>query len=163
MPRFAQLDIVAQSTPSWYAYDEIALEYLGQQRFEQMYPLHSIAKAGARLTFGSDYPATWIGLDGLNPLFNIEMAITRQPPGDPDFAVQALASERVNLEQAIRAYTIDAAWQLRLEQLVGSLEVGKQADLVVLSDYLFDMDSYSIHKASVLMTMMDGRVVHDSL
>jgi predicted amidohydrolase YtcJ len=163
VPRFAELNVVAQSTPSWYAFDEIALEYLGQGRFEQMYPLRSIAEAGARLTFGSDYPATWIGLDGLNPLFNIEMAITRQPPGDPEFAVQALASERVSLEQAIRAYTLDAAWQLRLEQQVGSLEVGKQADLIVLSDNLFELDKYAIHSARVMMTMMDGRVVYDSL
>jgi len=161
VPRFAALDVIAQSTPSWYAYDEIALEYLGQARFEQMYPLRSIAEAGARLTFGSDFPATWIGLDGLNPLFNIEMAITRQPPGDPDYAVQAKASERVGLEQAIRAYTLDAAWQLRLEEQVGSLEVGKQADLVVLSDNLFEMDSYAIHTASVLLTMMNGQVFHN--
>jgi predicted amidohydrolase YtcJ len=163
VPRFGELDVIAQSTPSWYAFDDIALEYLGQERFEQMYPLRSIAAAGARLTFGSDYPATWIGLDGLNPLFNMEMAITRQPPGDPDFAVQPLAGERVTLAQAIRAYTLDAAWQLRLEEQVGSLEVGKQADLVVLSDNLFELDSYAIHKARVLFTMMDGRVFYTEL
>jgi predicted amidohydrolase YtcJ len=163
VPRFAQLDVVAQSTPSWYAFDDVALEALGQERFEQMYPLRSIAEAGARLTFGSDYPATWIGLDGLNPLFNMEMAITRQAPGDPDFPVQPLASERVSLEQAIRAYTLDAAWQLRLEEQVGSLRVGKQADLVVLSTNLFDLDSYAVHAAEVLLTMMNGRVVYDQL
>lgn len=163
VPRFGELGVVAQSTPTWYAFDEIALEFLGQERFEQMYPLRSIAAAGARLTFGSDYPASWIGLDGLNPLFNMEMAMTRQEAGNSDFPVQPLASERVSLEQAIRAYTLDAAWQLRLEEQVGSLEVGKQADLVVLSDNLFDMDAHAIHTVRVVFTMMDGRVVHDSL
>lgn len=163
VPRFAQLDVTAQTTPTWFGFDEIALEFMGQERFEQMYPIKSIAEAGARLTFGSDFPATWIGLDGLNPLFNIEMSITRQPAGQPDFPVQALESERVDLAQAIRAYTIDAAHQLRLEHLVGSLEVGKQADLVVLSDNLFDVDSYAIHKTQVLHTMMNGKVFYDEL
>lgn len=161
--RFAELDVTAQSTPTWYAYDDIALEYLGKERFEQMYPLRSIAAAGARLTFGSDFPATWIGLDGLNPLFNIEMSMTRQPPGEINYQVQSLESERVDLAQAIRAYTIDAAHQLRLEHLVGSVEVGKQADLVVLSDNLFEIEVYAIHKAKVLLTMMNGRIVHDTL
>jgi len=163
VPRFAQLDVTAQTTPTWFGFDDIALEFLGQTRFEQMYPIHSIAAAGARLAFGSDFPATWIGLDGLNPLFNIEMAITRQPPGEADFPVQALESERVDLAQAIRAYTIDAAYQLRLEHLVGSLEVGKQADLVVLNDNLFDVDPYNIHQMRVLHTMMDGQVFYDEL
>lgn len=161
--RFASLGVVAQSTPSWYIYDEIALDFTGPQRFAQMYPMRSIADAGARITFGSDYPAVWIGQDGLNPLFNIEMAITRQPPGDSTFQIQPPAEERVTLAQAIRAYTLDAAWQLRLEDQVGSLRVGKQADLVVLSDDLFTMDPHDIHRARVLLTMMNGRVTHDGL
>ena len=109
--RFAKLDVVAQSTPTWYMYDDIALEFAGRERFEQMYPM------------GSD--------------------------------------ERVTLEQAIRAYTLDAAWQLRLEDQVGSLEVGKQADLVVLSDNLFEMEPHSIHTAKVLLTMMNGGITYD--
>ncbi|MEH6581589.1 MAG: amidohydrolase [Halioglobus sp.] len=161
--RFAELNVVAQSTPSWYLYDDIALEFTGRERFEQMYPMRSIREAGARITFGSDYPAVWIGQDALNPLFNIEMAMTRQPPGDKTFAVQPPADERVTLEQAIRAYTLDAAWQLRLEEQVGSLQVGKQADLVVLSDNLFEMEPHSIHSAKALLTMMNGRVTYDAI
>lgn len=158
VPRFGELDVIAQSTPTWYAYDDLALESLGEERFHQMYPLRSIAEGGARLTLGSDYPASWIGLDGLNPLFNIEMALTRQPAGDQNFAVQPLQSERITLEQAIRAYTLDAAYQLRLEDQIGSLEAGKQADLVVLNENLFELDRYAIHKARVVMTMVNGEV-----
>lgn len=158
VPRFGELEVIAQSTPSWYVYDDVAEKYLGPERLEHFYPLRSIAENGARITLGTDYPASWIGLDGLNPLFNIEMAMTRQPAGDPDFKVQPSAAERIGLEQAIRAYTLDAAYQLRLEKDIGSLEAGKQADLVVLSDNLFEIDTYAIHKAKVLLTVVDGQV-----
>ncbi|PLW83397.1 hydrolase [Kineobactrum sediminis] len=160
VPRFGELGVIAQSTPSWYVYDDIALEFLGEERLQQHYPLRSIAAGGARITLGSDYPASWIGLDGLNPLFNIEMALTRRPPGDPDFIPQPRASEVISLSQAIRGYTLDAAYQLHLEDDIGSLEVGKQADLVVLSDNLFELDPYAIHRARVVLTMVNGRVVY---
>jgi predicted amidohydrolase YtcJ len=163
IPRFGQLGVIAQSTPSWYVYDELALKYLGPGRFQHMYPLRSMAAGGARLTFGSDYPASWIGLDGLNPLFNIEMAITRRPAGDRDYPVQDPAGEVVTLEQAIRAYTVDAAYQLRMEDQVGSITAGRQADLVVLSDNLFEMDPYDIHTARVLLTVMNGEQQFNAL
>ena len=159
VPRFGELDVIAQSTPTWYEYDVVALESLGETRFEQMYPLASMATGGARLTLGSDYPATWIGLNGLNPLYNIEMAITRQRAGERDFVVQPGKAERISLEQAIRAYTRDAAYQLRLEEQVGTLEVGKQADIVVLSDNLFELDRYAIHGARVTHTIANGQLV----
>lgn len=131
-------------------------------RLQQHYPLRSIAAGDARITLGSDYPASWIGLDGLNPLFNIEMGMTRRPAGDPDFQPQPLASEVITLEQAIRGYTLDAAWQLGLEDQIGSLQVGKQADLVVLSDNLFEMAPHAIHTARVLTTMVDGKTVYSA-
>ncbi len=162
VPRFGALDVVAQSTPTWFVYDDIAQEFLGEERLQQHYPLRSIAAGGARITLGSDYPASWIGLDGLNPLFNIEMGMTRRPAGDPDFKPQPLASEIITLEQAIRGYTLDAAWQLGLEDQIGSLQVGKQADLVVLSDNLFEMAPHAIHTARVLTTIVDGKTVYSA-
>lgn len=160
-PRFGELDVIVQSTPTWYAFDDIALAYLGPERMEHMYPLRSIAQGGARVTLGSDYPASWMGLDGLDPLFNIEMGVTRQPPGDPDYAPQPPVHERISLERALRGYTLDAAYQLGREGLLGSIEPGKQADLVVLSHNLFDLDAYAIHTARVVLTMMNGEVVYE--
>jgi predicted amidohydrolase YtcJ len=160
VPRFGELDVMAQSTPTWYQYDELALAYLGAERMEHFYPLNSIAAGGARITLGSDYPATWIGLDGLDPLFNIEMGITRQPAGDQDFTPQPPVDERITLAQAIRGYTLDAAYQLRLENDIGSLEPGKLADLVVIDRNLFDIEPYAIHRARVLTTMVGGKVVY---
>lgn len=85
--------------------------------------------------------------------------MTRRPAGDPDAVPQPPASQVNTLERAIRGYTLDATWQLGLEDEIGSLQVRKQADLVVLSDNLFEIDPYAIHTARVLTTMVDGRSV----
>ncbi|WP_439107333.1 amidohydrolase [Congregibacter sp.] len=162
VPRFGELDVIVQSTPTWYAYDDIALAYLGEERLGHMYPLNSIAAAGGKVTLGSDFPASWIGLDGMNPVFNIEMALTRQPPGDKDYLPQPPVDERISLEQAIRGYTLDGAFQLGLENEIGSITPGKQADLVVLDQDLFSLDPYSMHKSKVVMTMVDGKVVFEA-
>lgn len=157
--RFGELGVVAQTTPTWFEYDEIAMEFLGPERFEQLYPLASIHRNGGRVTLGSDYPVSWIGKDALNPMFNIEMAVTRQRAGTPNYPVQARANERLSVDQAIRAHTIDAAWQIRLEDKIGSLETGKKADLVVLEADPYTSDPHSIHAISVDLTVSNGRIV----
>ena len=159
--RFGKLGVVAQTTPTWFEYDEIAMEFLGPARFEQLYPLTSIHRNGGRVTLGSDYPVSWIGKDALNPMFNIEMAVTRQRAGTPDYPVQSRANERLSVDQAIRAHTIDAAWQIRLEDEIGSLEAGKKADLVVLESDPYTEDPYSIHAISVDLTISNGRIVFE--
>ena len=159
--RFGELGVVAQTTPTWFEYDEIAMEFLGPTRFEQLYPLASIHRNGGRVTLGSDYPVSWIGKDALNPMFNIEMAVTRQRAGTPDYPVQSRANERLSVDQAIRAHTIDAAWQIRLEDEIGSLEAGKKADLVVLESDPYTSDPYSIHAIEVDLTISNGRIVFE--
>ena len=157
--RFAELGAVAQTTPTWFYYDDLALRYLGVGRFNQMYPLASILRHGGKVTLGSDYPVSWIGKDALNPMFNIEMAVTRQQAGNPEVPVQARVSERLSVDQAIRAHTSDAAWQLRLEDQIGTLEVGKLADIVILDRDPYTADPYAIHTIQVDYTFSDGRLV----
>lgn len=70
------------------------------------------------------------------------------------------AGERLDLAQAIRASTMGSARQLRLDHQIGSIEVGKRADLVVLERNLFDIDPHEIAQTRVDMTMMDGRFTH---
>ena len=158
--RFAELGAVAQTTPTWFYYDDLALRYLGVGRFNQMYPLASILRHGGKVTLGSDYPVSWIGKDALNPMFNIEMAVTRQQAGNPEVPVQARVSERLSVDQAFRAHTSDAAWQLRLEDQIGTLEVGKLADIVVLDRDPYTADPYAIHTIKVDYTFSDGRLVY---
>ena len=157
--RFAELNVVAQTTPTWFEYDYVALEYLGPERFEQLYPLASIRRNGAKVTLGSDYPVTWIGVDALNPMFNIEMAVTRQRAGDPDYPVQSLVSERLSVDQALRAHTVDAAWQIGLEEQIGTIEVGKLADIVVLERDPYFAPIHSLHEIRVDHTFSGGREV----
>lgn len=161
IPRFAQLGIVAQTTPTWFEYDYVALDYLGRERFEQLYPLASIRRHGARVTLGSDYPVTWIGEDALNPMFNIEMAVTRQQAGNADYPIQSLVSERLSVDQAIRAHTSDAAWQIRLEDKIGTVEIGKKADLVVLEKDPYFTPVHDLHAIKVDMTYSGGRLVFE--
>jgi len=158
--RFAALGVVAQTTPTWFDYDDLALNRLGEDRFNQMYPLASILRNGGKVTLGSDYPVSWIGPDALNPMFNIEMAVTRQPAGNAEVPVQPRVSERLSVDQAIRAHTSDAAWQLRLEDDIGTLEVGKLADLVVLERDPYASDPYQLHTIRVDRTFSDGRLVY---
>ena len=94
-------------------------------------------------------------------MFNIEMAVTRQRAGDKDYPVQARVNERLSVDQAIRAHTVDAAWQIRMEDIIGTLEPGKKADLVVLDRDPYLSDSYAIHRIEVELTVSNGRLVYE--
>jgi predicted amidohydrolase YtcJ len=64
--------------------------------------------------------------------------------------------------EAVHANTLGAAYQLRLDDRVGSIEVGKRADLIVLDRNVFEIDPHDIHTANVVLTMMDGRIRHEA-
>ncbi|WP_407810427.1 amidohydrolase family protein, partial [Staphylococcus aureus] len=69
-------------------------------------------------------------------------------------------NERLSIPQLIAAYTINGAYQLRLEHEVGSLTAGKRADLIVLEDNLFEVRKHDIGRINVAFTMMNGVVTH---
>jgi predicted amidohydrolase YtcJ len=160
--RFAELDVIAQSTPLWASYDVYGEQFVSEDQFNRYWRFKSIGDAGARLTFGSDFPASGAGTAGLSPVLQIETGHTRQDPGDPDAKVQPRVSERLSVESLVQGFTRDAAYQLHMEESIGSIETGKKADLVVLDQNIFEIDPYSIHKTRVLITMMDGRVVYEA-
>ncbi len=157
-PRFGELDIGAVFQSLWAYPDDAAMELdvpmLGEERTWQMYPLASIQASGGRLVGGSDY---WV--TDIDPLLAIETAITRQDPWSNTGPVLD-ATERVDLETMIAAYTINGAYQMKLEDQQGSIEVGKRADLVVLDRNLFDIPPSEISDAKVMMTIFDGRTVY---
>jgi predicted amidohydrolase YtcJ len=160
LPRFAELDVIAQSTPLWAAYDTYGKQFVSEDQFNRFWRFRSLRDLGVRLTWGSDFPASGAGMLGLSPVMQMEIGHTRQDPGEPDSLVQPRESERLDIDTLIRGYTIDAAYQLHMEDDIGSLEVGKKADLVVLDRNLFETDAYEIHKTEVVMTLMDGNVVY---
>lgn len=159
LPRFAELDVIAQSSPLWASYDTYGEQFVSEDQFNRYWRFASLNELGVRLTWGSDFPASGAGMLGMSPVLQMEIGHTRQNPGEPDAPVQPRESERMDLQSLIRGYTINAAYQLHMEDQVGSLEVGKKADLVVLDRDLFETDPYGIHQARVLMTILGGQTV----
>jgi predicted amidohydrolase YtcJ len=160
LPRFAELDVIAQSTPLWASYDTYGEQFVSEDQFNRFWRFGSLNALGVRLTWGSDFPASGAGMLGMSPIYQMEIGHTRQFAGEPDAPIQPRETERVDVDTMIRGYTIDAAYQLHMEDEIGSIEVGKKADLVVLDQNLFEIDAYEIHKTAVLLTMMDGDIVY---
>ena len=166
LPRFARLGVIAQVGVNWATADPDSngtlLARLGHERHSHnVYRARSLVESGARTTFGTDWAAAGY-FSTFKPLDVIQIGMTRQLLNKPDGPVLAPANERLTLPQLIKGYTLDAAYQLRLEKQVGSIEVGKLADLIVLDKNLFDTKPHDIHKVKVQATMMNGRFTHES-
>jgi predicted amidohydrolase YtcJ len=165
LPRFAALGAVGQFSAQWAVPDitfaTISQRRWGEERASRMYPINSLQRAGGRLAFGTDWPAAG-HYSTYRPLEAIEIATTRRELNKPDQTPLA-PGERVDLATALRASTLGGAWQIGMEGRIGSIETGKLADLVVLDRNLFETPPSDIHKAEVLMTVMNGRPVHDRL
>lgn len=157
--RFRELGIVASFSTLW-AYPEeyntqIYPSLVGQDRVERFYPVGSVNAAGGMIAIGSDW-----SIDEMDPFLAIEVALTRQNPFT-DSGPALNVGERIDLDTALRAYTFNVAYAMGLEREVGSIEVGKRADLVVLDRNLFEIPAYSISEANALLTMIDGEVVFE--
>jgi predicted amidohydrolase YtcJ len=162
LTRFAKLGVIAQSSANWAVLDPAFVDLVGKRlgsRADKVFLYNSILNAGGRVTLGTDWPAASY-YSTYKPLDAIESALTRQEIGKPDAPPMPPVAERLNLTQALRANTLDAAYQLRLETVTGSIEVGKFADLAVLQENLFDVPAREIHATPIVMTMMNGRFTH---
>jgi predicted amidohydrolase YtcJ len=159
LARFAELDVIAQSTPLWASYDLYGKDFVSDDQFARFWRFKSLEDEGVTLTWGSDYPASGAGMLGMSPVVQMQIGMTRQDLDDPTGPVQPLETERLDLPVLIRGYTLDAAYQLHMENEIGSIEVGKKADLVVLEKNLFDVPVYEIHKVKVTGTFIDGEQV----
>ncbi len=159
MPRFAELNAAASFTPVWGFSDEwtvnLEIPTLGRERVARLYPLRSVAAAGAVVVGSSDW--TYGALD---PLLSIETGVTRSDPYGPS-ELEQFTAEAVDLGQMIDAYTINGAWLVHKDDELGSIEVGKRADIVVYDRNLFEIEAAKISDATVELTIFDGRVVYD--
>jgi predicted amidohydrolase YtcJ len=163
--RYAAMGIIANCTPLWGTdyngqYREIYTNLLGADRVEErLFPYGDLVRSGATVTYGSDIPG--VDIPEIPPLIQIEALVTRTRPGHPGEA-PLVARQRIGLHDALRGYTANGAYQLRLDNRTGTLAIGKAADLTVLGADLFRVDPHDIHAVPVLLTMMDGRITHDA-
>ena len=163
LPRFAKLGVTAQFSAQWSvgdAYWHSVMRPRVGARAEQAFRTGSILRHGANISLGTDWPAAGY-YSTYKPLDAIEIATTRRELNKPDQPALVPLDERISLEEAIRAATMGPAYQLGLDQKVGSIEVGKLADLIVLEKNLFEVAPHEIHDTKVLMTVMNGQVRHE--
>lgn len=157
LDRFAEYDVIANTTAIWHHENKAKEEIIGYERANKNFLMNSLYKKDVTITFGSDYPADEYGKE---PLKGIEMGVTRQMYGVPEDPILPPYSERLTVKKMIEGYTINAAYQMRMEDKIGSIEVGKYADFVVLEDNLFEIDAHDIHNVRVDMTIFDGDIAY---
>jgi hypothetical protein len=160
IPRLGHLGVIASMQPL-HAYPnedtfEAWVPSVGPERAQRAWAWHSIQAAGGVLAFGSDWPIVT-----LSPWPGLQNAVTREAAdGEPKGGW--IPAERISLAEAIRGYTLNAAFAGHREKSEGSLEAGKLADLIVVSQDVFKVDPSKIGETKVLLTMVGGRVVYEA-
>ena len=159
--RFGEIGVIAQFSANWMSADpdtmtNLAARY-GPPRQELFYRTQDVLKSGGRISLGTDWPAAGY-FSTYKPLDSIQIGVTRQLIGPADAPVLAPADQRLSVAEAIHANTLGAAYQIRLDDKVGSLEVGKLADLIVLDRNILEIDPHDIHQVQVTLTMMNGEI-----
>ena len=159
--RLKTLQVTAQKSIQWATVDPSYYgigKFVGMETMERAYPAKSILEAGGNLSLGSDWPSAAY-LSTFKPFTLIEIAQTRRLPGYTEGPVRG-ESERISLMQSLYAITMGSARQLGIADKVGSLEVGKRADLIMLAKDIFTQPSNQINTNYSVLTMLDGKVVY---
>ena len=168
LPRFARLGVTANAQPLWASNEsqmvDLTIPFLGPERSEWQYPFGGLARSGARLAIGSDWPVS-----SPNPLWEIHVAVNRTvfpayPYADDERSLTEpfLPDERLDLATAITAFTMGSASVNHLDDVTGSIEEGKLADLVVLDRDPFVEGSEHIAEARPLLTLVEGETVYEA-
>jgi len=158
--RLGELGIVAEVQPFHLSDDMRWMEErIGHERCRGAYAFKKIVDNGGTLCFGTDWPGTAAAEYPINPMFGLYAATTRQTViGQP--AGGWFPEERISMADAIKAYTLNTAYANFEENIKGSIEVGKVADLAVLSNNLLESQPEDILKTEVLYTIVGGKVVY---
>jgi predicted amidohydrolase YtcJ len=156
--RFRTLDVAANAQPYWAGHEDqmdvLTIPFIGD-RWRWQYPFRSLRAAGAVLAMGSDWSVTTA-----NPLEEIEIAVDRRFPFERERDV-LLPQERLDLVDALAAFTSGSAYVNHLDAETGTLEIGKAADLAILDRDLFDRGAGRIGEARVVATFIDGAAVFE--
>ncbi len=171
--RFATLGAIAVADPYWhnkapFYWETVEYPALGE-RAEKEYPMKSFLDAGVVLSFASDYPVT----TNPNPFVAIETGITRNLAQDMEYGLGDITDmddptyllwpeERLTVLEMLRGYTIDGAYAVFAEDTIGSLEVGKSADMIIIDKNLLTVNPLDISETQVLRTYFMGKLVYDA-
>lgn len=161
-PRFKALGTMPVLSFQWEkpAGDTMGLtNYFGSERMKILEPAGLLAAAGARIVFGSDWP-----VDPLDEWFALKVGVTRTnaPNAPPEFHGRLGEDPGLSRETVLRAATIDAAYELHEDDVTGSVEVGKFADLIVIDRDPLKIPAEDIANIRVLETVVGGRTVYES-
>jgi predicted amidohydrolase YtcJ len=158
--RFRALDVTANAQTLWAVFEDqmeiLTIPFLGSERTGWQYPFGSLLRAGARLAMGSDW-----SVSTCDPFDQIEVAVNRVLPEHGGQKPPFLPDERISLEDALEAFTLGSAWVNGLEDEIGSIEIGKTADLAVLDRDLLDRAAGEIGDTTVVATFIDGVAVFE--
>ena len=165
--RLAKLGVTYQASAQWNTPDpsiEVSLKFIGKEAvFKEYGRINSVLKAGGRVALGTDWPAANY-YSSYRPLDAIQVALTRKIlPQYGKLQVMPILppeDERISLEQALKANTLDAAYSMGMENRIGSIKVGKLADLVVLEKDLHELPLNQISTTKVQLTMMNGLMTY---
>jgi predicted amidohydrolase YtcJ len=169
IPRFRRLGAVANAQPLWACYDsqmcDLTIPFLGEERSSWQYPFASLVRSGAILAFGSDW-----SVSSADPLAEMHIAVNRRVGTDhpglagagPRATEEAfLPHERLDLATSIAAFTMGSAYVNHLDDVTGSIEVGKYADLAVVDRDLFAHPVDEIANTQVDATFVEGIPVYE--
>jgi predicted amidohydrolase YtcJ len=164
VPRFRSLRAVANAQPLWAAHegqmDDLTIPFLGEPRWRWQYPFGSLVRAGATLAMGSDW-----SVSSPDPIGEIHVAVNRVMAPTYLYGNESqevfLPDERLDLATSIAAFTIGSAFVNHLDDVTGSIEVGKYADLAVVDRDLFAHPVDEIGNAHVDATFVEGAPVYE--
>jgi predicted amidohydrolase YtcJ len=173
MPRVAELGVLLNWTPHWSGgyFGVAAADHLGWERFNRMYQFNPVITSGGTVTYGSDV-VTQYEANRADPFFGMQVAHTRIDPQYPmqpgpgtveGTQIREPLSARLSLPDLVQGYTLNGAIQLRLEAEMGSIEVGKVANLSVLDADLFEVPDDKIQDVEPDAVLFAGRLIHGTL
>lgn len=153
---FGEYNVIANTTCVWH-YGNPDMEKVIGDRQNHTFRLKTMIDGGCRMGQGSDFPVDEFGRE---PLKGIEMGCSRQLFDHPELPVLAPFEEKLSVEDGIRSYTINNAYQMHMEDKLGTIEAGKYADLVILEKNIFEVPVNEIHKVKIIETIMDGKTTY---
>ncbi|MCL2055340.1 MAG: amidohydrolase [Oscillospiraceae bacterium] len=171
--RMGEMKIIGSTQPFWHVkapgfYHEVEQPFLGDERALAAYPVRSLIDNGVLVTFSSDSPVT----PEPHPFYGVELAVTRNLEcgdygvpdiddiDDPTWLRNPL--ERITVKEAIEAFTINSAFQMGMEEQIGSLAVGKWADMVIVSQDPFRIEPIKLNEIEIIATIFAGEIVYET-